>query len=170
MRVRGSSGVWELFIPGVGEGELYKYEIKTPHNEIYIKADPYAFYRNFGQIQLPSCMILKDMNGMTQTGCVKETAAIPLTSHIHIRSASWLMERVSNDETALLIQGTCRYAGRVCEIHGLHPYELLPIAEHPFDGSWGYQVTGYYAATSRYGQPKDFMYFVDKCHQNGIGV
>jgi len=106
MRVRGSSGVWELFIPGVGEGELYKYEIKTPHNEIYIKADPYAFYSELRPNTASIVYDIEDMNGMTQTGCVKETAAIPLNKPISIYEVhlgSW--KRVSNDENGFTHTG-----------------------------------------------------------------
>ncbi len=173
MRPRGSSGIWELFLPEVGEGAVYKYEILGPNgNLLPLKADPYAF-----QAEL-----------RPNTGSV----VADLHSHQWTDSA-WIAQRQQKNwfESAISIYevhlGSWR---RVPEEHNrwltyrelaeqLIPYvkqlgythiELLPIMEHPFDGSWGYQTLGYYAATSRFGSPADFMYFIDRCHQGGIGV
>lgn len=172
MRSRGPSGVWELFIPGIGQGEIYKYEIKTPHNEIYVKADPYAFY---SELRPNTASIVYDLNGyewndkdwMYERDHSNSFEKPMSIYEVHL--GSW--KRVSNDENGFhtyreLADMLVEYVKDMGYTH----IELLPIAEHPFDGSWGYQITGYYAATSRYGEPKDFMYFVDKCHQNGIGV
>ncbi|WP_265445914.1 1,4-alpha-glucan branching protein GlgB [Acetivibrio straminisolvens] len=172
MRVRGNSGVWELFIPGIGQGEIYKYEIKTPHNELYIKADPYAFY---SELRPNTASIVYDIDGYewNDADWMRErdnsnSFEKPISIY-EVHLGSW--KRVSNDENGFhsyreLADMLVEYVKYMGYTH----IELLPIAEHPFDGSWGYQITGYYAVTSRYGDPKDFMYFVDKCHQNGIGV
>ena len=172
MRTRGPSGVWELFIPGINQGEVYKYEIKTPHNDLYVKADPYAFY---SELRPNTASIVYDIDGYewgdkdwmyerNNSNSFEKPISI---YEVHL--GSW--KRVSNDENGFhtyreLADMLVEYVKDMGYTH----IELLPISEHPFDGSWGYQITGYYAATSRHGEPKDFMYFVDKCHQNGIGV
>jgi 1,4-alpha-glucan branching enzyme len=172
MRTRGPSGVWELFIPGINQGEVYKYEIKTPHNDLYVKADPYAFY---SELRPNTASIVYDIDGYEwgdkdwmyerdNSNSFEKPISI---YEVHL--GSW--KRVSNDENGFhtyreLADMLVEYVKDMGYTH----IELLPISEHPFDGSWGYQITGYYAATSRHGEPKDFMYFVDKCHQNGIGV
>jgi 1,4-alpha-glucan branching enzyme len=173
MRTRGPSGVWELFIPGINQGEIYKYEIKTPHDELYVKADPYAFY---SELRPNTASIVYDIDGyewgdrdwMYERDNSNNFEKPVSIYEVHL--GSW--KRVSNEDE----NGYHTYrelADMLVEYvkdMGYTHIELLPISEHPFDGSWGYQITGYYAATSRYGEPKDFMYLVDKCHQNGIGV
>jgi len=173
MRSRGSSGVWELFIPGVNQGVIYKYEIKTPHNEIYLKADPYAFY---AELRPDTASIVYDIeNNYTWNDSEwieerdsKNPYNAPISIY-EVHLGSW--QRTSPAEDAYLsyrdmADKLVNYAKEMGYTH----IELMPVAEHPFDGSWGYQITGYYAVTSRYGTPDDFKYFVDKCHQNGIGV
>jgi 1,4-alpha-glucan branching enzyme len=173
MRPRGSSGLWELFLPEVGEGAIYKYEILGPNgNLLPLKADPYAFQ---GELRPNTGSVVANLNSH-QWG---DSAWIA-----HRQQKNWLESAISIYEVHL---GSWR---RVPEDHNrwltyrelaeqLIPYvkqlgythiELLPIMEHPFDGSWGYQTLGYYAATSRFGSPADFMYFIDRCHQEGIGV
>jgi len=173
MRPRGSSGVWELFLPEVGEGAVYKYEIVGPRgNLLPLKADPYAFR---GELRPDNGSVV----GNLQSHQWNDAAWIA-----HRQQENWLESPVSIYEVHL---GSWR---RVPEDHNrwlsyreladqLIPYvkelgyshiELLPIMEHPFDGSWGYQTLGYYAATSRFGTPADFQEFVDRCHQAGIGV
>jgi len=173
MRPRGSSGIWELFLPEVGEGAVYKYEIVGPRgNLLPLKADPYAFR---GELRPDNGSVV----GNLQSHQWNDAAWIA-----HRQQKNWLESPVSIYEVHL---GSWR---RVPEDHNrwlsyreladqLIPYvkelgyshiELLPIMEHPFDGSWGYQTLGYYAATSRFGTPADFQEFVDRCHQAGIGV
>lgn len=172
MRSRGPSGIWELFIPGIMEGDLYKFEIKTPHNELYVKSDPYAFYC---ELRPNTASIVYDIENyqwnddewMKQRDSENNFDKPVSIYEVHL--GSW--KRVSNDENGFhtyreLADDLVKYVKDMGYTH----IQLLPVAEHPFDGSWGYQITGYYAITSRYGEPKDFMYFVDKCHQNGIGV
>jgi len=173
MRPRGSSGIWELFLPEVGEGAIYKYEILGPNgNLLPLKADPYAFQ---AELRPNTGSVVADLNShkWADSGWMA-----------HRQQKNWLESPISVYEVHL---GSWR---RVPEDHNrwltyreladqLIPYvkqlgythiELLPIMEHPFDGSWGYQTLGYYAATSRFGSPADFMYFIDRCHQEGIGI
>jgi 1,4-alpha-glucan branching enzyme len=173
MRPRGSSGIWELFLPEVGEGAIYKYEILGPNgNLLPLKADPYAFQ---AELRPNTGSVVANLNSYkwADSGWMA-----------HRQQKNWLESPISVYEVHL---GSWR---RVPEDHNrwltyreladqLIPYvkqlgythiELLPIMEHPFDGSWGYQTLGYYAATSRFGSPADFMYFIDRCHQEGIGI
>ena len=172
MRSRGPSGVWEIFVPGLGQGEIYKYEIKTPHNDIYLKADPYGFY---SELRPSTASIVYDLDKYEwndREWIYNRDHSISFEKPISIYEVhlgSW--QRVSNEENGFFTYR--ELADRLIDYvkyMGYTHIELLPVSEHPFDGSWGYQITGYYAATSRYGEPSDFMYFVDKCHQNGIGV
>ncbi|MBO9997928.1 MAG: 1,4-alpha-glucan branching enzyme [Cyanobacteria bacterium SID2] len=192
MAKRGN-GVWELFIPELGAGEHYKYEIKNFDGHIYEKSDPYGFQQ---EVRPKTASIVADLETYTwQDGdwMEKRRNTDPMSSPVSIYEVhlgSWL--NASYDEPGTDYLGNSIPSVPVADLKPgarfltykeladrLIPYvkdlgfthiELLPIAEHPFDGSWGYQVTGYYAATSRYGSPQDFMYFVDQCHQNGIGV
>ncbi len=170
MRVRGGSGVWELFIPDLAPGAIYKYEIRHRDNGVIsLKSDPYGEYFE----QRP------------------KTASIVSESEYSWNDESWLEVRRQSDwghspmsiyevhlgswqhgpEGELLNYRDLahRLVAYVKEM-GFNYVELLPITEHPYDPSWGYQCTGYYAPTSRHGSPDDFRYFVDYCHQNGIGV
>ena len=172
MRVLGYSGVWEIFIPGVSQGDVYKYEIKTHKNEIYVKADPYAF---FSELRPNTASIVYDIEQYkwNDSSWIKErdssNAFEKPTSIYEVHLGSWA--RIPEEDHRFLTYRELadRLVSYVADMGYTH-IELLPVAEHPFDGSWGYQVTGYYAITSRYGNPEDFMYFVDKCHQNNIGV
>ena len=190
---RIGNGIWELFIPEIGYGEHYKYEIKNPHGHIYEKSDPYGFQQ---EVRPKTASIVTDLDAYEWQDAdwlEQRRHTEPLdhpVSVYEVHLGSWL--HGSSADPAQLPDGTIQPAVQVADLKPgarfltyrelaakLIPYvkelgfthiELLPIAEHPFDGSWGYQVTGYYAATSRYGTPEDFMYFVDQCHQAGIGV
>lgn len=192
MRKMGN-GVWDLFIPGIGNGEHYKYEIKNIDGHIYEKSDPYGFQQ---EVRPKTASIVTDLDTYSwqdDAWMEQRRHTEPLTQPIsvyEVHLASWL--HTSSSEPALDAAGNpvavvhpSEYdtGGRFLTYRELAekliPYvkelgfnyiELLPVAEHPFDGSWGYQVTGYYAVTSRHGTPEDFMYFVDQCHENGIGV
>ena len=173
MRVRGSSGVWELFIPSLGQGTLYKFEVKSRGKGVLMdKADPYAFY---SELRPKSASVVWDIDryAWSDEGWMKERREKnlfegPLSIYeVHLGSWRRVPEEGNRWETYREMA------------HSLVPYvkemgythlQLLPISEHPFDESWGYQTTGYYSCTSRYGQPEDFMYFVDQCHKAGIGV
>lgn len=172
MRLLGSSGVWEIFIPGLVQGDLYKYEIKTYKGEIYIKADPYAFY---AERKPATASIVYDIDNYQWND--HEWMEARRTSNIfekpisiyEVHLGSW-KRRVEEGNRYLTYREYVDELIPYVKDMGYTHIELLPICEHPYDGSWGYQITGYYAVTSRYGTPEDFMYFVDKCHQNGIGV
>jgi len=186
------NGVWELFIPEIGVGTTYKYEIKNWEGHIYEKSDPYGFYR---EIRPDTASIVADLEQFPwndEAWIDNRRQGDPLARPIsvyEVHLGSWLHD-ASDKKTRLLsgesdpvqvneLKAHARFLSYYELADKLIPYvkelgythiELLPIAEHPFDGSWGYQVTGYYAPTSRYGKPEDFMYFVDQCHQNDIGV
>jgi len=173
----GSTGAWECFVPGIGEGACYKYSIETAEGQSYLKADPFAF----------------------SSQCRPETGSVIRSMEYDWKDGAWLKKRAESDHF--------RSPKNIYEVHlgswkqkgvevydvgdprrfynyremaqELIPYvkdmgythiELLPLSEHPFDGSWGYQTTGFYSATSRYGTPQDLMYFVDCAHRAGIGV
>ncbi|HMD43580.1 MAG TPA: 1,4-alpha-glucan branching protein GlgB [Candidatus Acidoferrum sp.] len=173
MRARGSSGIWELFIPEVGESTIYKYEIVGPQGGVLpLKADPYGFSAelrpNTGSVVARlDKHAWNDADWMAQRA-QKNWLEQPITVY-EVHLASW--RRVPGDHDRWL---TYRELGDqlvpyVKELGYTH-IELLPIMEHPYDGSWGYQTLGYFAATSRFGTPADFMEFVDRCHQAGLGV
>ncbi|MGC9503448.1 1,4-alpha-glucan branching enzyme [Baaleninema sp.] len=192
MAKRGN-GVWELFIPEIGVGEHYKYEIKNFDGHIYEKSDPYGFQQ---EVRPKTASIVADVDSYTWNDSQwmeHRRNTDPMTSPVSIYEVhlgSWLNASYDEPGTDYLgnplppvpvadLKPGARFLTYKELADRLIPYvkdlgfthiELLPIAEHPFDGSWGYQVTGYYAATSRYGNPEDFMYFIDQCHQNGIGV
>lgn len=170
MKRVGTSGIWELFIPQVMAGARYKYEIRS-HNQGYQaqKADPYAF---FAEMRPNNASIVADlsydwhdqswMSERVQVDNLKQPMSI---YEVHL--GSW--RRKDNNEWLNYRELADVLIPYVKDMGYTH-LELMPVSEHPYDGSWGYQVTGYYAPTSRFGTPQDFMYFVDQCHQNHIGV
>ncbi|HEY9876934.1 MAG TPA: 1,4-alpha-glucan branching enzyme [Leptolyngbyaceae cyanobacterium] len=190
---RSGNGIWELFIPDLQVGESYKYEIKNPAGHIYEKSDPYGFQQ---EVRPKTASIVTDLDTYQwndQDWMEQRRHSDPLTKPIsvyEVHLGSWLhgssadpAKRPDGTEAPVVTVAELKPGARFLTYRELAakliPYvkdlgfthiEILPIAEHPFDGSWGYQVTGYYAATSRYGSPEDFMYFVDQCHQQGIGV
>lgn len=171
MRVRGDSGVWELFIPELAPGALYKFEIRNRESgTIHLKSDPYGQYFE-RRPNTASIVVSADAYSWTdEAWMTKRRSAdwqhIPMSIY-EVHLSSWQ----HGPEGEFL--GYRELAERLVE-HvkslGFTHIELLPITEHPYDPSWGYQCTGYYAPTSRFGGPDDFRYFVDHCHQNGIGV
>lgn len=172
MRARKNSGVWELFIPGLKNFDKYKFEIKTQENYILKKSDPYG---NFAQLRPDNASVIFDINKYKWNDAAwrsLRTKNQPTSGPINIYEVhlgSW--KRIVEEDNRFLTYR--EFADEIVPYIKKMNYthiELMPIAEHPFDGSWGYQVTGYYAVTSRYGTPEDFMYLVDKCHQNNIGV
>ncbi len=171
MRTLGNSGVWEIFIPGLKPLDHYKYEIKTRHNTVLEKSDPFA---NFSELRPSTSSLVYDLNQYQwgDGGWMKkrETASLNCPMNIYeVHLGSWKRKEQENNRFYSYLELAEELVPYVKEMGYTH-IELLPIEEHPFDGSWGYQVTGYYAPTSRYGNPTEFMYFVDVCHQNGIGV
>lgn len=170
LRPRGSSGVWELFVPHVTEGTLYKYEIKTQSGAILMKSDPMAFRME----QRPkTASVVYDL-GRYQWGdgewidqrAKTDFLARPMSVY-EVHLGSW--RRKNGWEWLTYREAATELVGYVKDM-GFNWVEFMPLAEHPFDGSWGYQVTGYYAATSRFGEPDDLRYLIDRFHQAGIGV
>jgi 1,4-alpha-glucan branching enzyme len=189
----GGNGIWSLFIPGLIVGTSYKYEVKNQDGHPYEKSDPYGFQQ---EVRPKTASIVTDLESYQWQDSQwlehrrhNDVLSQPISVY-ECHLGSWLHDGVNNPAT--LPDGTneptvvvseykpeARYLTYRELADKLIPYvqelgfthiELLPIAEHPFDGSWGYQVTGYYAATSRYGTPQDLMYFIDRCHQANIGV
>ncbi len=171
MRRLLGSGVWELFIPGAGEGAHYKFEIRTPSGALLLKSDPFAFFNQWGK---ETSSLVFDLNRYRwadgrwmESRRSKDWHRSPVSIY-EVHLGSW--RRASGGQRFLsyleLADTLLRY---VLEMGYTH-IELMPVAEHPFEGSWGYQVTNYYAPTSRFGSPDEFRHFVDKCHQVGIGV
>jgi 1,4-alpha-glucan branching enzyme len=173
MRSRASSGVWELAIPGIGLGTAYKYEIRDRAGSLFVKSDPYGFAM---QLRPQNCSLVASLDGYVWG------------------DSEWLAQRARHDPLRTPFNafevhlGSWRRPWHVRSppfmswpeaVEQLIPYvidmgfthiELMGVAEHPLDASWGYQIVGYYAATARYGSPHDLMYFIDRCHQAGIGV
>lgn len=172
LRARGLSGIWEGFVGGVGVGAMYKYHIVSRHRRYQVdKADPYAFA---SEVPPRTASVVADLDyewgdqdWMDRRRAVNSADAPMCIYEVHLGSwrrvpeeqGRWLTYREMAPELAA-------YVRRM----GFTHVELLPVMEHPFYGSWGYQTTGYFAPTSRYGQPRDFMYLIDVLHQNGIGV
>ncbi len=172
MQARGGSGVWELFVPGVGEGATYKYEIRTRADHILLKSDPYGF---FMQRRPETASIVASLDGYEwgddtwlKTRASTDWRRAPINIY-EVQLSSWKHAWDRDPPFYSWREAVDQLIPYVVDMGYTH-IELMGVAEHPFDGSWGYQVVGYYAPTSRYGTPKDFMYFVDKCHQAGIGV
>ena len=172
MRVLGSSGVWELFVPDIGVGEVYKYEVKDKSGNIFEKSDPYGYQF---EVRPNTGSIVADINKhqwADQEWMDRRRSADPLRQPIsvyEVHLGSWM--RVPEEGNRFL---TYRQLAHQLVEHvkkmGYTHIQLLPVAEHPLDASWGYQVLGYFAPTSRFGTPEDFQYFVDYFHQNDIGV
>ncbi len=171
MKRHGHSGVWEVFVPGAAEGDTYKFEIHARNGDVFLKTDPFAFRT---EVPPATASVVYDLHG------------------VHVwRDADWLTERAASRpwqqpiaiyelHLGSWMQGPAGRRLTYSEVAAkLVPYvkslgfthiELLPIAEHPYEPSWGYQVSHFYAPTARFGSPEDLMEFVDQCHENGIGV
>ena len=171
MRVLGGSGIWELFVPGIEPGAIYKFEIRTGDGSLLLKSDPFA----------------------TRMEAPPETASIVYQSNYQFGDAEWLKSRAAGELSKLPVSiyevhlGSWRRVpeqgnrwlsyrelalelGDYVQEMGFTHVELMPVMEHPFTGSWGYQVSGYFAATARFGTPDDLRYLIDAMHRRGIGV
>ena len=173
MKKLGDGGIYALFVPGVSEGDLYKYYIVTPSGEGIYKADPYA---NQAELRPGNASVVCDITKIKWSDdkwLTKRAETNLFQSPISVYEChigSWMKHP---DGTEDGFYNYREFADRICDYLAEMQYthvELMGIAEHPFDGSWGYQVTGYYAPTSRYGTPADFAYLVNKLHNKGIGV
>ncbi|MBE5982566.1 MAG: 1,4-alpha-glucan branching protein GlgB [Paenibacillaceae bacterium] len=167
------SGIWEVFVPGVGLGQLYKYSVTTRSGKILFKADPYAFYAEFRPQTASITADLSVYSWNDLEWVAKREEQDPLSGPLSIYEVhlgSWKRKNREDKKGFYTYKEAAHELAEYIKDMGYTHIELLGIAEHPYDGSWGYQVTGYYAPTSRYGTPEEFMYFVDYMHQNGIGV
>ena len=170
MRVRGGSGVWELFVPEIAPGTVYKFEIRNrQYGTIQLKTDPYGQRfevrpNNASIVAGAARHAWTDADWM-ETREARDWLHEPMTIY-EVHLGSWKREGEAFLDYRRLAHELVDYVRE----HGFSHIELLPITEHPFDGSWGYQTTGYFAPTSRFGMPDDFRYFVDHCHRNGVGV
>ncbi|MCR5737724.1 MAG: 1,4-alpha-glucan branching protein GlgB [Eubacterium sp.] len=175
MKMENESGIWELFIPEIGEGELYKYAITTQTGDTLFKADPYGNWAevrpgNASRIANIENYKWKDSKWIAQKA--KENHYEQPMSIYEVHLGSWKKEFQGPDDE----DGFYDYKRLAKELvayvkdMGYTHVELMGVLEHPFDGSWGYQVVGYYAPTSRYGKPEEFMYLVDAFHKAGIAV
>jgi 1,4-alpha-glucan branching enzyme len=177
MRKHPDAGLWEIFIPGLGEGTIYKYEIKSLHNNYMVeKADPYGF---FSEMRPRTASVVADLDSYEwqdsewiNTGRAKHNKVQAPMSIYELHLGSWRRrwDAADHDSSYMSYREMAQQLVDYIRGAGYTHIELLPISEHPFDGSWGYQTIGYYAVTSRFGPPQDFMYLVDLCHQNNIGV
>lgn len=167
------SGIWEAFVPGVSTGELYKYAIITASGKVLFKADPFAFEAEY---RPHTASVTTDLSGFSwkdQSWMEKRKKSSLIDSPVSIYEVhlgSWKRKnREEKDGFYTYTEAAHELAEYISDMGYTH-VELIGIAEHPYDGSWGYQVTGYFAPTSRYGTPQEFMYFVNYMHQKGIGV
>ncbi len=172
MRKLLPSGIWEIFLPGVHEGAHYKFEIRSEHGDVFLKTDPYAFFAQHGTST--GCMVFDlgryqwdDHHWMERRPRIDPYNSPMSIYEVHI--GSW--QRITEGGNRFLSYQELgdRLIPYVKEMGFTH-IELMPVMEHPFDGSWGYQVVNYYAPTSRFGNPDEFRNFIDRCHQAGIGV
>ncbi|MEA3548610.1 MAG: 1,4-alpha-glucan branching protein GlgB [Thermodesulfobacteriota bacterium] len=172
MRVLGNSGIWELFIPGIGQNDIYKFELRTQNKDILEKADPFQFY---AELRPKTASVVWDINtyewqdNAWLTNKQRQNPYDNAMSIYEVHPGSWQRDP-TDPERFLSFRELAETLIPYVKKMGFTHIELMPIMEHPLDESWGYQTSGYYAATSRFGTPQDFMYFVDSCHQQDIGV
>ncbi|HSB15794.1 MAG TPA: 1,4-alpha-glucan branching protein GlgB [Bryobacteraceae bacterium] len=173
MRFRPDAGLWECFVPGIGHGALYKYHVASKYNGYRTeRADPYGFA---AEMRPQTASKVWDLSGY-QWGdgewmrgrAQRNSSSAPIAAY-EVHLGSWKRVREENNRWMTYREMAPRLADYVGEMGFTH-VEFLPVMEHPFDGSWGYQTVGYFAPTSRFGTPDDFMYLVDTLHQHGIGV
>jgi 1,4-alpha-glucan branching enzyme len=171
MRSLGASGIWEIFLPGVGRGARYKYEILAQDGEIRLKADPVAF-----EAEVPprtASVVSEARHEWTDAKWLARRAATRLLdepmSIYEVHLGSWRLNPLEGNRSLSYLELADELSAYVLDMGFTH-IELLPVMAHPFTGSWGYQVTGYFAPTPRYGAPDDFRVFVDRLHANGVGV
>ncbi|MCZ8539637.1 1,4-alpha-glucan branching protein GlgB [Psychrobacillus psychrodurans] len=164
------SGIWVLFIPELAHGDIYKYEVTGPDGRKELKADPYAFY---SELRPETASIIYNLNTFKwqdqkwMAKRVKKDIYHKPMMIYEVHLASW--KQKEGGEFYNYQELADELINYVID-NGFTHIELMPVMEHPYDGSWGYQITGYYSATSRYGTPEQLMYFIDRCHQKDIGV
>jgi len=171
MRSLGGSGIWELFIPDATEGTKYKFEIRTQDNRLRIKADPLAFATEHPPAN--ASVVHRSRHEWTDEEWLAERAKLDVLrspmSIYEVHLGSWRRNPAEGNRSLNYVELADELSDYVSDLGFTH-VELMPVMEHPFAGSWGYQVTGYFAPTSRFGSPDDFRCFVDRLHRNGVGV
>jgi 1,4-alpha-glucan branching enzyme len=168
LRRIGESGLWNICLEGVEEFDCYKYRIIAPDGEVRIKADPYAFHAEERPKTASKYYDIKGYRWNDRRWMETRTKDYDRPMSIYeVNLMSW---RKKEGDIQYSYRELARDLVNYVKKMGFTHIELMPITEHPFDGSWGYQTTGYFAPTSRFGTPKDFMYFIDQCHKKGIGV
>ena len=172
MRKLVGSGVWELFLTGIKQGAHYKFEIRTQTGALLLKSDPFAFFNQHGK---STASLVYDLERYTwndgawmESRRTRNWPRSPISIY-EVHLGSWRRKAEEGNRHFSYLEFAETLLPYALEMGYTH-IELLPVAEHPFEGSWGYQVTNYYAPTSRFGTPDEFRYFIDKCHQAGIGV
>ena len=172
MRTLGSSGVWEIFIPGLEEGMKYKFEIKAENSAILLKTDPYGTYFESPPHNASILRSVDDYDWKDQAWIAQRAETNWLDqplSIFEVHFGSWKRRTHDGNRPLSYVEMAQELTDYLLEMGYTH-VEFLPLAEHPFTGSWGYQVTGFFAPTHRYGDPDEFKFLVDTLHQNGIGV
>ncbi|MGD0615273.1 MAG: alpha-amylase family glycosyl hydrolase, partial [Verrucomicrobiota bacterium] len=170
MRTLGASGVWEIFVPGVGEGEHYKFEIHNLHGHLVLKTDPYGFFFETPPKNAAIVWDTKKFKWTDEAWMQRRREGNPLRSPMSIyevHPGSWRKKSMGESLNYRELAGPLiQYLKQM----GFTHVEFMPVAEHAFYPSWGYQITGFYAPTSRYGTPADFQFLVNAFHEAGIGV
>ena len=172
MRKHIPAGIWELFVPNIQAGEKYKYRLRLGDGSTVEKSDPYGFY---AELPPRTASVVADLNTYQwndERWMSRRAGRDPLRDPINVYEVhlgSWRRD-ASGVHGWMNYRQIAHQLVDYCKELGFTHIELMPISEHPFTGSWGYQTVGYFSLTSRYGSPQDFMYLVDHCHQNGIGV
>ena len=172
MHKRIPSGIWELFVPNLKAGEIYKYCVTDPQGKQIDKADPYGTASELPPRTASIVTCLDSYNWSDGDWMNKRSVNNGLDQPISVYElhlGSWRQDH-DKQNGWMNYRDIAHQLVQYCQEMGFTHIELMPVSEHPFTGSWGYQTVGYFAATSRYGTPEDFMYFVDHCHQNDIGV
>ena len=168
MRKRGPAGIWEIFLPGVAAGDLYKFDIRTQAGGLLQKADPYAFR---AELRPDTASVVAELPPVAPISEERRHANglnTPISIY-EVHLGSWRRVPEQGDRWLTYRELAAQLIPYVKDLGFTH-IELLPVSEHPFDGSWGYQPIGLYAPTSRFGSLDDFRYFVDTAHENGLGV
>jgi 1,4-alpha-glucan branching enzyme len=172
MRRLGGSGIWEIFVPGVKEGDHYKYELRGPRGEVFLKTDPYGFY---AQHDLRTACMVADLEryqwsdaAWMEKRAKRDLYAEPMSVY-EVHLGSWRRNPEDHDRPLSYLELSIELVSYVKEMGFTH-VELLPVMEHPFDGSWGYQIVNFFAPSSRFGSPDEFRHLIDSFHQAGIGV
>ena len=172
MRKHAPGGIWELFVPGLDNGTLYKFSVKQQGGHVVDKIDPYGFAAEVPPLTANIVSDLDEHKWSDEEWMNRREIYNGLNSPISIYEVhlgSWRRNH-NGDAQWPNYRELAHQLVDYCREMGYTHLELMPVSEHPFTGSWGYQTVGYFAATSRYGTPQDFQYFVDYCHQHGIGV